>query len=189
MDPPSLYELMRREQVDCAEFVPAVATLLFEHVESLGESLDFMRVLIVSSEAWRNDKATLFKRLCGPDTRLINAYGLTEATIDSTYFELDDPGERSPERFVPIGRPLANTKVYVLDANLEPVADRGPGRAVRRRRRRRARLSQPSRADARAVRSRPVRDGARRHAVPHGRPRALARRTATSSSSAAPTAR
>jgi len=127
MDPPNLYQLMRSAGVDCAEFVPSVATLLFEHVESLGESLDFMRVLIVSSEPWRNDKAVAFKRLCGPDTRLINSYGLTEVTIDSTYLVLDDPGERSPERFVPIGRPLSNTKVYVLDENLEPVASGLPG--------------------------------------------------------------
>jgi amino acid adenylation domain-containing protein len=127
MDPPNLYELMRSAGVDCAEFVPSVATLLFEHVESLGESLDFMRVLIVSSEPWRNEKAAFFKRLCGPDTRLINSYGLTEATIDSTYLVLDDPASAPPERFVSIGGPLANTKVYVLDENLEPVATGLPG--------------------------------------------------------------
>src|SRR5262245_6940593 len=127
MDPPNLYELMRSARVDCAEFVPSVATLLFEQVESLGESLDFMRVLIVSSEPWRNEKAAFFKRLCGPETRLINSYGLTEVTIDSTYLELDDPGQRPPERFVPIGKPLSNTRAYVLDENLEPVATGLPG--------------------------------------------------------------
>ena len=36
---------------------PPSATLLFEHVESSGRSLDFMRVLIVSSEGWRNGEA------------------------------------------------------------------------------------------------------------------------------------
>jgi amino acid adenylation domain-containing protein len=127
MDPPRLYELMRSAGVDCAEFVPSVATLLFEHVENLGESLDFMRVLIVSSEPWRNEKAASFKRLCGAETRLINSYGLTEATIDSTYLVLDERMDRAPERFVPIGRPLPNTTVYVLDENLQPVATGLPG--------------------------------------------------------------
>jgi thioesterase domain-containing protein/acyl carrier protein len=127
MDPPRLYELMRHEQVDCAEFVPAVATLLFDHVAGLGESLDFMRVVIVSSEPWRNEKATFFKSLCGPRTRLINSYGLTEATIDSTYCEVGVRDGGGPDRFVPIGRPLSNTHVYVLDEHLQPVPSGLPG--------------------------------------------------------------
>jgi acyl-CoA synthetase (AMP-forming)/AMP-acid ligase II/acyl carrier protein len=79
-----------------------------------------MRLVIVSSEAWRTDKYAFFKRLCGPDTRLVNAYGLTEATIDSTWFEPGEDAELVPGRFVPIGRPLDNTRVYILDAALEP---------------------------------------------------------------------
>jgi amino acid adenylation domain-containing protein len=127
MDPPRLYDLMRREKVDCAEFVPAVATLLFDHVASLGESLDFMRAVIVSSEPWRNEKAMFFKSLCGPQTRLINSYGLTEATIDSTYCEVGGDDSGAPDRFVSIGRPLANTHVYVLDEHLQLVPAGLPG--------------------------------------------------------------
>ena len=125
MDPEGLYALMRRERVDFAEFVPAVATMLSEHVEDVGGSLDFMRVIVVSSEGWRTDKHELYQRVCGPRTRLINAYGLTEATIDSTYFEAES--ELVPDRFVPIGKPLANTEVYLLDKNLEPVPIGVPG--------------------------------------------------------------
>src|SRR5581483_4995037 len=125
MDPERLYALMRRERVDFAEFVPAVATMLSEHVEEIGGSLDFMRVIVVSSEGWRTDKHELYQRVCGPRTRLINAYGLTEATIDSTYFEAES--ELVPDRFVPIGKPLANTEIYLLDKNLEPVPIGVPG--------------------------------------------------------------
>jgi amino acid adenylation domain-containing protein len=125
MDPPRLYELMVAERIDCAEFVPATASLLFEHVERIGRTLDFMRVLVVSSEGWRTDKYAYFKRLCGSRTRLINAYGLTEATIDSTWFETDE--ELVGDRFVPIGRPLANSEVYLLDAYLQPVPTGIPG--------------------------------------------------------------
>ena len=60
------------------------------------------------------------RALCGPSTRLINSYGLTEATIDSTWFEPGDDAELVPGRFVPIGGPLDNTRVYVLDSELEP---------------------------------------------------------------------
>jgi amino acid adenylation domain-containing protein len=119
MDLEQLHALMLEEAVDCAEFVPAVATMLVEHVESVGDTLEFMRVIVVSSEGWRTDKHEQYSRVCGPKTRLINAYGLTEATIDSTYFEAVEP--LLPDRFVPIGKPLANTEIYLLDPNLEPV--------------------------------------------------------------------
>ena len=124
MDPAALYGLITDEHVDCAEFVPAVATLLFEHVESIGAALD-LRVLVVSSEGWRTDRHEFYKRLSSPRTRLINAYGLTEATIDSTYFEAEE--DLLPDRFVPIGRPLANSEIYILDRNLEPVPPGVPG--------------------------------------------------------------
>jgi amino acid adenylation domain-containing protein len=120
VDPAALYDLMLREGIDAAEFVPATASLLFEHAEREGKTLDHMRLIVVSSEAWRNDKYEYFKGLCGPQTRLINSYGLTEATIDSTWFEPTEESELVPGRFVPIGRPLDNTRVYVLDAALEP---------------------------------------------------------------------
>jgi amino acid adenylation domain-containing protein len=125
MDPDRLYGLILDEAIDCAEFVPAVATLLFEHVESIGRTLDSMRVLVVSSEGWRTDKHEFYERFSGPRTRLINAYGLTEATIDSTYFEAES--ELIADRFVPIGKPLANTEIYLLDGNLEPVPVGVPG--------------------------------------------------------------
>jgi amino acid adenylation domain-containing protein len=120
VDPAALHRLMLEEGIDAAEFVPATATLLFEYLQSAGKSLDHMRLVIVSSEAWTNEKCKFFMSLCGPQTRLLNAYGLTEATIDSTWFEPPPDAELQPGRFVPIGKPLENTNIYILDANLEP---------------------------------------------------------------------
>jgi amino acid adenylation domain-containing protein len=127
VDPQSLFELMQRESVDVAEFVPATATMLFEWASENGKKLDFMKAVIVSSEAWRTDQYLFFRALCGSNTRLINSYGLTEATIDSTWYEASADAILVPGRFVPIGRPLSNTKVYVLDANLEPMPVGIPG--------------------------------------------------------------
>jgi amino acid adenylation domain-containing protein len=120
VDPPRLYELMVREGVDAAEFVPATALLLFEYLEREGKRLEHLQLLAVASEAWRNEKYDEFKALCGPQTRLLNSYGLTEATIDSTWFERRPGTELAPGRLVPIGRPFPNTSVYILDRNLEP---------------------------------------------------------------------
>ena len=120
IDPAALYELMLAEGIDMAEFVPATAQLLFEWAEREGKTLDHMRLVVVSSEAWRNEKYVFFKSLCGPNTRLINAYGLTEATIDSTWFEPASDADLVPGRFVPIGGPLDNT--HDLRARREPRA-------------------------------------------------------------------
>lgn len=120
IDPAAVYALMAREGVDAGEMVPATATLLFDYAEREGKPLDFLRFLAIGGEPWRNDKYVQFKRLLGPRTRLVNSYGLTEATMDSTYFEPPEDAELLPGRFVSIGRPLPNTRVYVLDANLEP---------------------------------------------------------------------
>jgi amino acid adenylation domain-containing protein len=126
-DPAALYRLMLEEDIDAAEFVPATASLLFEYVESERKTLDRMRLVVVSSEAWKNEKCRFFMSLCGPHTRLVNAYGLTEATIDSTWFDPASATDLPAGHFVPIGRPLDNTRIYILDANLEPQPTGIPG--------------------------------------------------------------
>ena len=77
---------------------------------------------------WKSSNG--FKILCGGETlsrqladqllqgdaRLWNLYGPTETTIWSTITEVQ-PGEES----VPIGRPIANTEIYILDAHFQPV--------------------------------------------------------------------
>ncbi len=120
LDAPRLYELMRREEVDCAEFVPAVLRNLVNHLEQTGQTLGFMQLLAAGSDMWYAGEYRRIKELCGPGTRLINSYGLTEATIDSTYFEGAAIG-LAESRPVPIGRPFANSRIRILDHNLQPV--------------------------------------------------------------------
>jgi acyl-CoA synthetase (AMP-forming)/AMP-acid ligase II len=127
VDPASLVELMEHEHVDAAEFVPATATMLFEWAKENGRTIDFMRLVVVSSEAWRTDQYVFFRSLCGGETRLVNSYGLTEATIDSTWYEPAADDVLVPGRFMPIGRPLSNTTVYILDQSLEPMPVGIPG--------------------------------------------------------------
>ncbi|MEU1130281.1 non-ribosomal peptide synthase/polyketide synthase [Streptomyces sp. NPDC005900] len=56
-----------------------------------------------------------------PGTVVANEYGPTETTVFSAVNPLRDPAE-VPDAVVPIGRPLWNTRLYVLDALLRPVA-------------------------------------------------------------------
>lgn len=126
LDAERLYALLREEHVECAEFVPAVLRNLAAYVRDAGLRLDSLRVLIAGSDTWTPDEYRAFRALCGPATRLINSYGLTEATIDSTYYEA--PAEAVPDtRAVPIGRPFANTTLYILDRSGRPVPAGIPG--------------------------------------------------------------
>jgi len=54
---------------------------------------------------------------------LINAYGLTEATVTSTLFRND----KTKRDCIPIGRPIANTTAHILDEHLQPVPIGTPG--------------------------------------------------------------
>ncbi|QCT03390.1 amino acid adenylation domain protein [Paenibacillus algicola] len=115
-----LYETMVHEQVDCAEFVPAVFRNLVQFLKETGRTLDFMRVLCIGSDRWYVHEYEMYKMLCGPQTTLINSYGLTEATIDTTYCD-SGVEDLSPHQLMPIGRPFPNQYVYVLDASQQPV--------------------------------------------------------------------
>ncbi len=123
LDPERLYELMRRAKVDSAEFVPAVLRVLAAYLEERGERLDFMRLLVAGSDVWYGEEYTRFLALGGPETRVINSYGVAEASIDSTFFEARAGDVASPG-VVPIGRPFAGSRLYLLDVFGQP-APRG----------------------------------------------------------------
>ncbi|MEU6231900.1 amino acid adenylation domain-containing protein [Kitasatospora sp. NPDC047058] len=125
-DTARLYEVMRTERVDTGEFVPAVVRTVAAHCERSGLRLDFMRLLVVGSDVWKVAEYRRLRALCGPRTRLVNSYGLTEATIDSAYFEGPVDG-LEPGRMVPIGRPFPNSALYLLDAHGRPVPPGVPG--------------------------------------------------------------
>ena len=121
LDPPVLADLIRRERIECLELVPALADVLAGHLERQGEDLGGVRLLAVGSDTLRGRLYRRLRRLVEPDGRVVNSYGLTEATIDSTYFG-GPPGDREGEDGpVPIGRPLPGTRTYVLDGRGEPV--------------------------------------------------------------------
>jgi amino acid adenylation domain-containing protein/non-ribosomal peptide synthase protein (TIGR01720 family) len=124
--PEELYELMQREKIDGAEFVPAVFRGLLHYVEETGKRLDFFKLLAVGSDSWYAHEHETAARHCGVHTRLINSYGLTEATIDSAFYE-SRPGALPPDSSMPIGRAFANTQIYLLDSHLQLVPVGVPG--------------------------------------------------------------
>ena len=106
-----LAALIRNRAVTHAAFTPGV-------LASLSEELSSLRSLIVGGEPCSPDLVAQWSE----GRRMVNAYGPTETTVCATI-----SAPLSGAIVPPIGRPIWNTRVYVLDANMEPVPPGVPG--------------------------------------------------------------
>jgi amino acid adenylation domain-containing protein len=116
-DPSYLVELIAREGITVAHFVPSMLRA-FLGAPGLARCTALRRVLC-SGEAVSADLEQRFFERFGPGApELHNLYGPTEAAIEVTWWQCG-PGRSGP---VPIGRPLPNTSIHLLGPDLEPVA-------------------------------------------------------------------
>lgn len=113
-DPAYLAEVIRRERVTVVHFVPS---MLREFLRAPGPGpLATLRAVICSGEALTVDLQTECRRRI--DAPLFNLYGPTEAAVDVSYWScVDDP----TAAVVPIGHPVWNTELLVLDEARQPV--------------------------------------------------------------------
>ncbi|MFE5614627.1 amino acid adenylation domain-containing protein [Streptomyces sp. NPDC056524] len=129
-DPAYLAELIATEHITTTHFVPSMLAAFVQVMEAAPGTPEWARSLrrvFCSGEALTGADARRWAELTsrrghGP-VPLHNLYGPTEAAVDVTYF----PYEGDDELAVPIGRPVWNTRLYVLDAFLRPVPDGVPG--------------------------------------------------------------
>ncbi len=109
----SLENLLERESVTHLQCTPSMAKMIAMNAE-MRAGLARVRHLYVGGEAF---PASLARELAGiVRGSVTNMYGPTETTIWSTTHAL-----RGAEESIPIGRPIANTRIYLLDRHLEPV--------------------------------------------------------------------
>ncbi|WP_422395076.1 amino acid adenylation domain-containing protein [Nocardia vulneris] len=113
-DPGYLTALIAREAVTVVHFVPSLLAL-FRTAPGAAECHG-LRAIFASGEALPGPLAQAAVAITG--ARLHNLYGPTEAAIDVTRHEVRGTDTDS----VPIGRPVPNTRVYVLDTRLAPVS-------------------------------------------------------------------
>ncbi|MEP6707581.1 MAG: amino acid adenylation domain-containing protein, partial [Pyrinomonadaceae bacterium] len=80
-----------------------------------------LRLVIIGGERALPDRLAQWQKRFGPEVRLLNTYGPTEATIVATLWEPTSSSTAGPLREVPIGKPVRNARAYVLDGSLQPV--------------------------------------------------------------------
>lgn len=90
---------------------------LLNHAASPEEIQNWSRAFVIGGDALYADHIN-FWRQHAPRTRLINEYGPTETVVGCCVYEV--PVDASLETAVPIGKPIANTQLYVLDRNQQP---------------------------------------------------------------------
>ncbi|MBH1937166.1 amino acid adenylation domain-containing protein, partial [Streptomyces sp. AV19] len=123
-EPDHLAELAANSGVTTAHFVPSMLTaftVAAEQDEAIRAGFAGVRRVFCSGEALPAAAVDRFAALW-PQIELHNLYGPTEATVDVTYHRAE-PGAG----VVPIGRPVWNTRLHVLDAALRPVPVGVPG--------------------------------------------------------------
>ncbi|GAB1543624.1 non-ribosomal peptide synthetase [Scytonema sp. NUACC21] len=109
-----LVSLMTTEQITTVHFVPSMLVALLQDPNL--ERCYYLKRVICSGEALTIDlQKRFFTRL---HCELHNLYGPTEAAIDVTSWECQPTCN---DQVVPIGRPIANTQIYLLDSYLRPV--------------------------------------------------------------------
>jgi amino acid adenylation domain-containing protein len=99
------------------KITPAHLTLLSRQLAE-GRAAECVRVFVIGGEALSWESLTFWQEHA-PNGRFFNEYGPTETVVGCCVYEAT--GQTGQSGAVPIGRPIANTQLYVLDGQLEPV--------------------------------------------------------------------
>jgi amino acid adenylation domain-containing protein len=115
-DPSATLDLIIKEAITVVQCVPGFFSALLDEAEARAFP-DSLRLMVVGGEALASRDARRW--LAGTRAELVNSYGPTECTVDATFLRCR--ADNDERKIVPIGRPMANTRIYILDAHLQPV--------------------------------------------------------------------
>ncbi|MGW5868687.1 non-ribosomal peptide synthetase [Streptomyces sp. NPDC055239] len=126
LDVPRFVDTVERGRVNVLQVVPSYLEAVLAELDARPRELPDLHCVSVTGEAVKKE---LVRRwfTARPGVRLVNAYGLTETSDDTNHEVMD----RVPEHDrVPLGRPVANVRIYVVGEDLVPVPLGAPGEIV-----------------------------------------------------------
>jgi amino acid adenylation domain-containing protein len=127
-DPENITLTVERHNITTMHFVPSMLSVFLDYLKVSGgvKKLSSLNHIIASGEALLSTHLERFNELLNKEngTVLSNLYGPTEATIDVSYFDCPEGGEKE---IIPIGKPIDNIRLYIMDKNLhiQPVGISG----------------------------------------------------------------
>jgi amino acid adenylation domain-containing protein len=122
-EPAWLIRTLAERHVTRIVLVPSLLRAMIEAEPRLGAHLPHLRLWVSSGEALGRGLARRFREAV-PYGILLNLYGSSEAAADSAFHEVEDVDALDT---VPIGRPIDNTEIYILDRSRQPVPIGVPG--------------------------------------------------------------
>jgi amino acid adenylation domain-containing protein len=123
-----LFNVLRAEKITVVELVPALFGGLLEYASQLPiheRKLPDLKWMMVVGEPVSVSRVNKWLEIY-PYIKIANAYGPTEAADDITQFIIDKPLPEN-QRTVPIGKPLANLNLYILDEEIQLLPIGAPG--------------------------------------------------------------
>ncbi|KVN27831.1 non-ribosomal peptide synthetase [Burkholderia stagnalis] len=119
-DPARLAAAIHAHRVTVLHFVPSMLAAFAAHLDDFGAAAqcDSVRLIVASGEALAPELVAKVARLL-PRATLVNLYGPTEAAIDVSHWTCGPADAHA--HAVPIGDPIANLQLHVLDAAWQPV--------------------------------------------------------------------
>jgi amino acid adenylation domain-containing protein/thioester reductase-like protein len=127
-DPALLLEEVDNHQITILETVPSLLRAMVDEASHRGvarPALSTLRWMLITGEALPPELCEQWSSYY-PHTSLLNAYGPTECSDDVTHY-LIDRQSLAGMAHVPIGRPIANARLYILDRPLRPTPQGVPG--------------------------------------------------------------
>jgi amino acid adenylation domain-containing protein len=121
-DPRRLLDRVVADCISVLQLVPSVLRLVLDDAEARGPgrpSLPSLRWLVPTGEALPPDLCRRWLALY-PRIPLLNAYGCSECSDDVAHHVITSPPSEEVAQ-LPIGRPVVNLRLYVLDARMQPV--------------------------------------------------------------------
>ncbi len=123
VNPELLVQLLGKYEVTRIVLVPSLLRVVLDGVEDLQQKLPKLRLWSCSGEVLPADLVKRFAETL-PDATLLNIYGSSEVGADVTWHEITSRNGEAP---VPIGRPISNVQIHILDPNMNHVPVGVPG--------------------------------------------------------------
>ncbi|ASS75372.1 hypothetical protein CIG75_10465 [Tumebacillus algifaecis] len=115
---------LRTQRVTRIVLVPSLLRALLDSYDDLQKELPDLNFWVCSGEALTVELTQRFQKAV-PTALLLNLYGSTEVAADVTWYETEAVSHDAVN--IPIGRPIANAELYILDRNMQQTAIGVPG--------------------------------------------------------------
>ena len=116
-DPVKLVEVLSQQEVTRITLVPSLLRMILDTDVDLQAKLPQLKYWTTSGEVLNSELVEIFRQRL-PHAVLLNLYGSSEVAADVTYCEVLRENDSTA---VPIGRPIVNTQIYVLNSDLQPI--------------------------------------------------------------------